>query len=367
MFADPVAGKEAIPRIEAGRVLSHQIRFLAKIAILAVFAGCTSAAHVSELPSLTSPLVTSRAGAQYLYVANLPDIAIFAPGARKPLTNIHRGIKGGPSGMTFDKQGNLYVGHTGQPGSILVYPPGSTMPSQTIPFNYGSPGDLAFDAAGNLYVIAADGYLGAVCVFPPGASTPSRVITRGMDQPRRILFDKAGNLWVLNLRGVGSVNEYAPGGTTVIRRLRGVRGARGMIFDHQGNLYVTNTALSHNENSYVAVYPPGANSPSRRIRGVTAPDYIAVDSSDHVFVAEETGYSDILEFAPGGTKLIRHISQGIGNSVDMIFDDHGNLYASNQPPYGVGWVSVYRNHSRKFLYKITNHVNYPGQMLLGPR
>lgn len=118
------------------------------------------------------------------------------------------GTRGG-SGVTFDKSGNLWVrGQSNSDPVLMRYSAfqlavtGNPLPDRTIGIaglNCVSPGSLAFDAAGNLWLSL--GCQGRIVRLTPtqlgssGTASPTVQIT-GLVNPQGIAFDAAGNLWV---------------------------------------------------------------------------------------------------------------------------------------------------------------------------
>ncbi|HRN54713.1 MAG TPA: hypothetical protein PK788_14555, partial [Gemmatimonadaceae bacterium] len=118
------------------------------------------------------------------------------------------GTRGG-SGVTFDKSGNLWVrGQSASDPVLMRYAAsqlastGNPLPDRTIGI-FGldcvSPGGLAFDAAGNLWLsLGCQGRvvrLTAAQLAGSGTATPTVQIT-GLVNPQGLAFDAAGNLWV---------------------------------------------------------------------------------------------------------------------------------------------------------------------------
>jgi hypothetical protein len=146
-----------------------------------------------------------------IYVANVfgqPAITEYAPGANGNAapTNVITGsntLLGNLSGLALDGAGDLFVSAAGT--TINVYAPGASgnvAPIRTITGIAADPYGLAFDTAGNLYVVEDPGTQTAdsVAVYAPGASgnaTPIRIITgsnTGMDGAFFDAVDSSGRV-----------------------------------------------------------------------------------------------------------------------------------------------------------------------------
>ena len=117
--------------------------------------------------------------------------------------------------------------------------------------------------------------VGRVTVYAKGTSFPIRTITDGIAKPSALAFDSAGNLYVLNSCSLNSSDEcvqtpavtvYAPGGSSPIRTItNGVEGSGGLALDPSGNLYVANAGYRFNsppKPGSITVYSPTSNSPT---------------------------------------------------------------------------------------------------------
>lgn len=118
------------------------------------------------------------------------------------------GTRGG-TGVTFDREGNLWVrGQNSSDPALMRYPVSALAATGTpsadrsigiAGLNCLGPGALAFDASGNLWMsLACQGRI--VRLTPAqyattGVATPTVQIT-GLTNPHGIAFDALGNLWV---------------------------------------------------------------------------------------------------------------------------------------------------------------------------
>lgn len=267
--------------------LRRYLGFAATPFVLALFAGCagTGSSTLSRERAANGRIVAPNV-LQTEVVSAMPDVLRRfrrAPGAPLPswvrfgpdvqkgqiyvpqfaLTNVNEYVKNnkpnsGPlcsipnttsvNDLNVDAQQNVWVpmGAPGGHGSIAEFGPNCGAQKFNIESTAGQPAGIAFDAAGNAYVVdifGASGAFGNVAVYPPGQTSPSTILTDpSIIEVVGVALDAAGNAYISYLNQsskAGSVMEF-PGGQNPGQVLTGVTtGFPGNIeVDSAGNLMV---------------------------------------------------------------------------------------------------------------------------------
>ena len=265
-------------------------------------AGCNGGSG-SALP--TPPPGTS--GGMFITDFTNNSISGFGQGANcncPPAIYIHGSNTGlsGPSGIAIDNAGNIYVANTAV-GTVTKYPGngnGNIAPSFAIG-GLRQPIGVAVNAAGKLYVANSNsggGAPGSVQVFPPGSTVPSQTITSpALATPGFIALDASNNIWVTDEFN-NSILEFTNGANGSVTPTNVIAGNRtllsfpqGLAFDVSGRLYVAiNQALGFPD--AVLVFDAGAagNVSPRNIlcgsaTGINNPTGIALNAQGTLFVA----------------------------------------------------------------------------------
>jgi len=212
--------------------------------------------------AIDQPAGISVDGRGSLYVSEqVGKVEIYAAGSTSPTLTLSQGLTYANDAVT-DSAGNVYVANSGgSVADIVVYPPGQTVPSQTVTSSlFSRPYGEAFDASGDLYV--ADWYLG-VCMIAAGSQQVVSLGLKGGGQPAGIAFDgTTASLFVNYYYGPGkyATLAYAAGSGNPIRSLHGTEGANEMavgMIAHSYYLFVPDFFSSK-----IYVYKPNASKPS---------------------------------------------------------------------------------------------------------
>jgi sugar lactone lactonase YvrE len=202
-----------------------------------------------------------------------------------------------PYALAFDSGGNLFVADAGilvgslPNGAVYKFTPAGVR--TTFALGVSAPAGLAFDSEGNLFV--AEFYTGNIYKYSPNGVRTT--FASGLIQPQGLAFDRAGNLFV----GVsGGVDKFTPAAVQTAFA-SGLLTPFALAFDSQGNLFVADGGVS---DAGAYDYPPPVDPPDYGagaavykftpsglqsiIASDIAPNGLAIDGADNLFVAEST-------------------------------------------------------------------------------
>ena len=148
-----------------------------------------------------------------------------------------------------------------------------------------------------------------------GSNPPEKgQITNGLSNPERLFVDKALNVYATNL-GNNTITAYKRGaGAPFLTISSDVSNPTGLTIDAAGTVYCANVG-----NGTVTEYPKGQTSPSLTIS--IPREYLAIDSSDNLYVSTGTG---VTEFAPGSTSG-KDLGLNVGSPRALEVDKAGNI------------------------------------------
>ncbi len=247
-------------------------------------------------------LIASAASAQNIYVANYNfpyAISSFTPG-HSPTTFYSGGGLFQPEGLAFNTAGDLFVANSGN-GVVSEITPGPS-PTESTFATVGNASGLAFDntgsAAGYLFV---SGYsTGDLYKISP-TGTPTTFAT-GLSSPGAMAFDSAGDLFVGTL-GNGSIYEFQNNGGTLSTTASlwysglGIDDFGTMAFNTAGSLFLGIAGTSSSNGTVIQITPNKVE--STYATGLDVPSGMAFDSAGNLFV-DNDGNGTVTEYAPGG-------------------------------------------------------------------
>jgi hypothetical protein len=229
-----------------------------------------------------------------------------------------------PRGLAFDSAGNLYVvTNTIDPisgnnsGTILKFTSGGT--ESTFATGFGTDvflEGIAIDKAGDLFVAPFSSNFSASSIvkITPGG-TKSTFASLGPGQPFGLAFNRAGDLFVADNSNTAEILKFTPGGveSTFATAPSSSVGFTGLAFSSAGTLFVPSFGPASATSAPILKFTPGGVE-STFATGITnGARGLAFDSMGNLFVPEIGVGSpgDILKFTPGGTESV--FASGLGN------------------------------------------------------
>jgi hypothetical protein len=261
--------------------------WLAAAAWLGACAGAATPVGGSFAPSAHAPHVLAAGtrpatGSRVVFTSYLAKSVYYFTAdihAKNPpaLGEISQGVTRA-QGLFVDRSGTLYVSNDTSPASVVEYERGTSSPSRTITSGLRAPGALVVDASGTLYVADTAQRGGIVQVYPAGQNTPGKTIAipnqGGNSSIGGVAFDPRGKLLAATFnieRGYGDVYRVAPGSSQPVNlNLIGIPG-NALGADKSGNVFVGGAG------GEIAVYAPGATTPSRYVNAGKAGFYSDFD------------------------------------------------------------------------------------------
>jgi len=147
---------------------------------------------------LQEPLSLSFDSKGNLFVSDVGSNSIYKLTPEGKKSTFASGISS--VGMAFDRSGNLFVSHD---DSIFKFTPEGV--KSTFVSGLGNPIDLAFDGAGNLFVVdmaAADASSHSILKFSADGTKNIFASTLGAAEPLGLACDRSGNVFVSNKHSI---------------------------------------------------------------------------------------------------------------------------------------------------------------------
>ncbi|QNI07145.1 protein kinase [Mycobacterium kubicae] len=252
-----------------------------------------------------------------------PRAAASAPGQTVlPLTGL--GFPLSPGGVALDATGSVYVTSQSMYGRVVKLASGSPTPT-VLPFaGLYQPQGLAVDANGTVYV--AD-FNNRVVKLAAGSNNQSVLPFTGLAYPQGVGVDAAGNVYVADRGNDRVVKLDAKSNSQADLPFTGLNHPDGVAVDPSGIVYVTDS-----DNDRVLKLNPGSSTPAELpFTGLAVPSGIALDAAGAVYVTDhETG--KVVKLDPGSsTPTVLPFTGGhpVGVAVDtsrkkVFVADNGN-------------------------------------------
>ncbi|WP_407685567.1 serine/threonine-protein kinase PknD [Mycobacterium sp. HUMS_1102779] len=227
-----------------------------------------------------------------------------------------------PGGVALDSAGDVYVTSEGMYGRVVKLTPGSSAPT-VLPFDgLYQPQGLAIDGADTVYVADFDN---RVVALAAGSNKQTVLPFTGLNYPEGVAVDAQGNVYVAD-RGNSRVVKLAAGAKTqTVLRFTGLKDPDGVAVDPAGNVYVTDT-----DNNRVVKLDAASDTPTvLPLKDLSVPWGIAVDNAGAVYVTEHDK-NQVVKYAPGaGTPTVLHF-EGLNTPLAVALGDDGSVYVADR-------------------------------------
>ena len=270
---------------------------------------------------------------------------VFGPTAITRINPIVNGAGlGAPTGLAFDGAGDLFIVDANADRLVEVPANGGAATAIALPvnpswgtFNTYYPGQaLAIDGAGDFFI--AQYYPDTVLELPAGGGTPvyinPTVNGASLLGPSGLAIDGAGDLFISD-DGNHRLVEVPAGGGAPIAIAPSYRGLKldvpeGLAFDTAGDLFIADGG------SGLIFEVPAGDGPTSLVNvsvGETSlyqPFGITVDAAGDLYIYDAV--YGFLEVPPGGgaaTTWQRFYGGGVNSYVGMALDGTGNLFVTN--------------------------------------
>jgi len=189
------------------------------------------------------------------------------------------------------------------------------------------PWDVAFDGAGNLFVVDYDrgGLIGAGAIYKITPSGVRTTFASGLSYSSRLAVDRAGNVFVADYDH-GIIYEYKPTGSRGIFA-SGLYHPTGLAFNSVGELFVVdNSAGNIYQGSIYRYKPDGSRASFAVLESGGRPGDLAVDAIGNLFLADLGGkiykYDVVGVLRPHRRTVFGSVPQ---SAQSLAFDSTGNL------------------------------------------
>ncbi len=227
-----------------------------------------------------------------------------------------------PGAVAVDTAGNVYVSSEGMYGRVVELAAGANT-TTVWPFaGLYEPQGLAVDGAGSVYV--AD-FNNRVVKLAAGSNSQTVLPFDGLNYPEGVAVDSAGNVYVAD-RGNDRVVELTAGSNNqTVLPFDGLNNPDGVAVDSAGDVFVTDT-----DNNRVVKLAAGSNTQTvLPFTGVSVPWGIAVDNAGDVFVTEHDN-NKVLKLAAGSNAPTELPLTDLNTPLGVVVDHAGNVLVADR-------------------------------------
>ncbi|MGV0626476.1 serine/threonine-protein kinase PknD [Mycolicibacter minnesotensis] len=303
--ATPAAA--AAPAPAAGVPSRRERRWLVPaVAAAALLIGAGVGGYAVTHRSDTSPAATAAASANGQSVLALEGLS----------------FRISPGGLALDGAGNLYITNQSMYGRVVKLAPGSTTP-ELLPFTgLYEPQGVAVDRAGAVYVTD---FNNRVVKLDPDSLRQSELPFTGLNYPEGLAVDNDGSVYVAD-RGNNRVVKLPAGSDAqVVLPFAGLHHPDDVAVDSSGNVYVTDT-----DNDRVVRLAAGSNTQTvLPFAGLDAPWGIAVDGAGNVFVTNHGNHA-VVKLTAGSQHQTRLPFSGLNTPLQVVVGSDGTVFVADR-------------------------------------
>jgi len=208
------------------------------------------------------------------------------------------------------------------------------------------PWDVAFDGAGNLFVVDNDELSGEAVVYKIAPNGIRTTFASGLSYPSYLAVDRVGNVFVADYN-VGIIYQYTPSGSRTTFA-SGLYHPVGITFKSTGKLYVAESASKMLRGSIYEYSPDGSRMTFAVLEASDRPADLAFDSMGNLYMADLGG--KIYSYGLGVLRRYPRTTFGFvpNGAQSLAFDSAGNLFV-----VGMGDTNGTGSPIPKVVYKFT--------------
>jgi hypothetical protein len=221
----------------------------------------------------------------------------------------------------------------------------------------GTPGGLATDSSGNLWVATYTG----VAVYAPGATSPFKTLTDTQNSADLAVADD-GTVYVSNWGPTPSVFVYANGSTNPTSMLFDAEAAQGeaVAIDKNRNLY-WGAAAGNNQPPFVDEFVKGKGMPIRTLVSNLLPQWMTFGPNNRLVISDYNVPTIDVFALPGN--LVRQFGQ-TGTPFGIGLNPYGRIFVADHFNHQ---IEVYDYTTGALLKTFPTSAFYPTGLALFPR
>ncbi len=227
-----------------------------------------------------------------------------------------------PGGVALDSAGNVYVASEAMYGRVVELAPGSSKPTVLLFTGLYESQGVALDSAGTVYVTD---FNNRVVKLAAGSNAVTPVPFTGLNYPEGIAVDSADDVFVADRGNNRVVKLQAGSNTPTDLPFTGLNDPDGVAVDTAGNVYVTDS-----DNHRVVKLQAGSNAQTvLPFTGVTLPWGVAVDNAGNVYVTDHDT-SNVVKLAAGSNTQTVLPFTGLNTPLAVAVDKAGKIYVADR-------------------------------------